>query len=271
MGIQTDPVKIKLIEMFAWFHNYCEENGLRYYAVGGTLLGAVRHGGFIPWDDDIDIAMPRSDYQKIKELSNQPQSGRFRIEFPGQNKDFSYAYGKVYDTSTTLVDNCKFKAKRGLFIDIFPLDGLGDTKEEALDNFKKIDNTVSLFGTKMYAWRKGRKLYKNLAVLFMKLIPLNTKKILDSIEAKCTANDYETSVYVANCLGNWHEREITLRESIGEPILYRFENIEIYGVENADAYLTGVYGDWRKLPPIEKQVSHHDYIELDINKPYISG
>ncbi len=272
MQDNLSAVKAKLLEMFKWFHDFCTENGLRYYAVGGTLLGAVRHGGFIPWDDDVDVAMPRSDYERLKALAKAHQDKRFRLEFPGDADDFVYTYGKVFDASTTLIENSRYKAKRGLFIDIFPLDGLGDTKEEALASFKKIDNTVKLFETKMCAVRKGRSFYKNAAVVLMHCVPdfiLNPKRIFSKIERLSKAHDFDESVYVANCVGNWHEKEIALRSAFGTPTLYKFENMEIYGTEDADTYLGGVYGDWRKLPPEEKRVSHHDYIELDINKPYM--
>lgn len=118
-------IQLKLLDMLKWFHEFCIENKLRYYALGGTMLGAIRHKGFIPWDDDIDVGMPREDYDKMIELVIDKQDEKYRLEKPLQNKDFVYQYCKLYDTSTTLVENTRYKTKRGVYLDIFPLDGIG--------------------------------------------------------------------------------------------------------------------------------------------------
>ena len=133
------PLQNKLLEMFAWLSDFLDKNGLRYYAINGTFLGAVRHKGFIPWDDDIDIALPRCDYQKLIELLSF-QKGKYVIEYPdGRTIDYPYNIAKVYDTSTTMIESLLMEVVRGVYIDVFPLDGLGDTYNEALKTFRKID------------------------------------------------------------------------------------------------------------------------------------
>lgn len=262
----------KLLAMLSWFHEYCQTNGLRYYVIGGTALGAARHQGFIPWDDDIDVGLPRPDYEKLKELC-QEEKGQYRFEFPGEAKDFVYAYGKMYDTTTTLIENTRYKTKRGLFIDIFPLDGVGDTREEGIEHFKKVDKKTNLLSTRTCAWRKGRKLYKNLAVMLMRCVPpciLGAKKLKADIEELSKSRAYDDCKYVANFVGNWHEKEITERAFFGTPTECAFEGITVMRPENVDAFLTGIYGDWRTPPPPEKQVSHHDYILLDLTKSYVN-
>lgn len=133
----------KLVDILSWFHNLCNNNNLNYYAIGGTALGAIRHGGFIPWDDDIDVGMPRTDYEKFIKIANK-YSKKYAIEYPGINKDFLYPYAKIYDTQTTLIENKRYKIKRGIYIDVFPLDGIGNTKKESLKNFKKIDILINM-------------------------------------------------------------------------------------------------------------------------------
>ena len=116
----------RLLIMLKWFHEFCVEHNLRYFALGGTLLGAIRHKGFIPWDDDIDVGMPRADYNKLMELSDQIQSP-YVLETPqSPAKDFIYAYCKLFNTDTTLIEKRKKNMKRVIYIDIFPLDGLGN-------------------------------------------------------------------------------------------------------------------------------------------------
>ena len=89
----------RLLEMLKWFHEFCTKNNLTYYAVGGTTLGAVRHNGFIPWDDDIDVGLPRPDYEKLKQIAKDKvnEKTKYYIEFPSDKKEYAASYGKMYD------------------------------------------------------------------------------------------------------------------------------------------------------------------------------
>lgn len=264
----------KLLDMFAWFHNLCVENNLTYYAIGGTALGAVRHKGFIPWDDDIDVGMPREDYEKLLCLSESiNKNNKFLFEFPNKiNKEYQYPYTKLYDSTTTLIERKKIKVKRGIFIDIFPIDGIGNTEQEALLNFKKIDSKYNLYSARTCALRKGRAWYKNLSITLFRLIPeliWDSYKIIEQIDYMSKKNKYEESEYVANICGAWHEKEIMKKEWLGKPALHKFEDIEMFCPEKYDLYLTKLYGNYMQLPPVEKRISHHDYELIDLNNPYI--
>lgn len=258
----------KLLEMLKWFHNFCVEHNLVYYAIGGTLLGAVRHHGYIPWDDDVDLGLPRKDYVRLIEYMKECNSDKFVLECPSSKKDFVYGYCKLYDTTTTLIENTRYKTKRGAYIDIFPIDGIGNNLEESKKNFTAINRKLNFVNTKVCALRKGRAFYKNLAIILSRCVPGNWQKSLQKVEKLCAAHDYDESLYVGNLYGNWHEKEIVKKEWLGNPRLYTFEDMQLYGPQNADAYLTAIYGDYMTLPPIEKQASHHDYILLDLDKSY---
>lgn len=269
----NDSAQLKktLLEMLSWFHNFCIENDLKYFAVGGTLLGAVRHKGFIPWDDDIDLGMPREDYKKLEKLIGNKENGKYYFETPNTTrKGYYYTYGKLFDTDTTLVENSRDKLPMGVYIDIFPFDGVGETKEEAIKYLSSVKKLQDLLAVRVSGIRKGRSFYKNAAVAVARVIPsflFNDKKLLKKIDSICSGKNFNDSKYVANMNGAWGLREITTREIVGTPKLYDFENIKIYGIEDYDAYLTGVYGNWRQLPPEEKRVSIHDYVYVDLNKP----
>lgn len=261
----------KLTEMLGWYHDVCKKENLRYFVLGGTALGAKRHEGFIPWDDDIDVGMPRNDYEKFIKLGEK-YGNRYIIEYPSQNKDFVYPYTKIYDSSTTLIENTRTKIKRGIYIDVFPLDGCGNSMDESLKRFKKIDKLINLLCTRTCALRSNRSLCKNVAILVSRCIPefiINTQRLMKKINNLSMCLNYDKSEYIANYAGNWHEREISERCWFGEPKLYKFEHLEVFGADNIDAYLKKMYGDYMKLPPEDKRITHHDYVLMDLNKSYL--
>lgn len=270
---QNIELKRKLLNMLSWFHNFCQEHGMRYYVIGGTMLGAARHQGFIPWDDDIDVGMPRSDYRRLEELLKD-YKGRYILETPHTtNKDYFYPMAKLYDTETTLIENTRYKIKRGIYLDIFPLDGVGDSEEESFEFYKKVKFRRYLLLTLTTGIRKGRSIFKNLATALMRVVPdcvLSKKKLLLSLDKLCAQKDFDQCEWVGNLVGNWMNREIMPYRYFGQPQLYVFEEITVFGVQEPDAYLTALYGDWKKLPPIEKQKSHHDFLFIDLNTPYVS-
>lgn len=260
-----NQIQSKLLEMMEWFHQFCVENDLRYYALGGTMLGAKRHEGFIPWDDDIDLGMPRSDYQKLESIMKSMGASRYVIETPNTTaSDYFYPYAKLYDTTTTLIENLKYRIIRGVFIDIFPLDGLGESLEEAENNYKKVERKRNLLLMKTSGIRKGRSFYKNLSVILAKFLPVNEKKLLHEVAEKANVFSFDEVAYGGNALGAWRFKEIMPTRFMGKPKLYHFESIQIFGAEHADEYLTKLYGDWRQLPPEEKRITHHDFVECDL-------
>ena len=262
----------RLLEMLKWFDDYCRTNNLSYYAIGGTLLGAVRHKGFIPWDDDIDLAMPRCDYDRFTDLMKGKKVGNYILEtYNTENEDYCYPYNKIYDVTTTLIENYKKPLKRGIFLDIFPIDGAGNTERDAINWCRFINRRYYFYLTRTAAIRKERSLYKNIAIFLSNLIPtvfINNKKLRISLDMLCRRYTLSESKYAGNLLGNWGVKEILKCKTIGTPTEYEFEGIKILGVEHYDDYLTHIYGDWRKLPPEDKRHSHHDYIQLDLNKSF---
>ena len=267
--VDNSKLKNMLKDMLKWFHDLCIENNLTYYVAAGTMLGAARHQGFIPWDDDVDVLMPRSDIKKLEEIMSN-NSGRYVFESTAtQALDFYYTFPKIYDTTTTLVENTKYKIKRGIYIDIFPIDGMGNTYDEAAKHLKAIRRKYNLLLCKIGGFRKGRSLYKNMAVALFRLLPINEKKLLKQVVELCENINCNECKLSGNALGAYGMKEIMPLSVMGTPKLYKFEDIEVFGAENAEEYLTRLYGDWCKLPPVEKQVPHHDYVSLDLDKSYL--
>ena len=263
----------KLLDMFKWFHEFCMSHGLRYYMIGGTMLGAARHKGFIPWDDDIDVGMPRPDYEKLEQLMKLQGEQRYILETPRTEAlDYFYPISKLYDTQTTLVENTRLKIRRGIFLDIFPLDGIGDSEEESRRNYKAVHWKHNLLLTRVTGIREGRSKLKNAAVRVARLVPgciLDNKKLLLNLEKQCKKYSFEVCSWAGNLLGAYGTKELAPKKYFGKPKLYEFEGQLLFGPQRAEEYLTQIYGDWRKLPPKEKQVSHHDFIEFDLNKSFL--
>lgn len=258
-----------ILEMAKWFHSFCDEHNLCYYIIGGTLLGARRHSGFIPWDDDIDIGMPRPDFERLLDLGEK-LTGRYLFEsYRNRKPDFIYTFGKLYDTNTTLIENQRTPVKRGLYLDIFPIDGIGNSRDDAKRNFKPIRRRIQILSAKACGISKRRSYWKNLAIKLAWLIPGSITSEIEKIVELSKSRDYEKCDYVGNLSGNWFERELVPKKFFGTPKLYNFEDTKLFGCECSDEYLTYVYGEWRKLPPPEKQVSHHDYLFKDLKKGYL--
>ena len=258
----------KLVEMFKWLTEFIERHGLTYYVVAGTLLGAVRHEGIIPWDDDIDIAMPRPDYEKLLELLKEPIEHYVVESCNGEAEDFVYAFAKFYDMNTTMTEHLRKSVTRGVYVDIFPLDGIGNTEAEGVKNYKAIDRANMILAMKVCAYRKDRKWWKNCAVFLGGFLPISVKKYTRKINAKCLKRRYEDCEFVVHSMSTYRFKEIMPKAIYGTPTKYKFEGFEVYGPEKADWYLTRIYGDWRKLPPEDKRRAAHDFEGVDLNVGY---
>lgn len=261
----------KLVEMLEWFHEFCKENNIKYYALGGTALGAIRHNGFIPWDDDVDVGLPRKDYDKLIALMKGKRIKNYILEQPLENKDFVYPYCKIYDTETTLIENTRYKTRRGIYLDIFPLDGVGDSYQESINNFKKVERKINWISAKTCSLNKNKKMFRNIAILFARCVPefiCGWRKTFTKVDEMCRSKSFDDCKYIVNYAGNWREREICEKKTFGESKLCKFENIEICIPNNSHDYLTKMYGDYMKFPPKEKQKTHHDYLYLDLYKGY---
>lgn len=265
-------LQTKLLSMLGWYHNFCVEHDLRYYAIGGTALGAVRHGGFIPWDDDIDVGMPRADYIRFQKLSVDINGKTpYFAEFPSLKKDFVYQFGKLYDTRTTLVESTRYKTKRGIYLDIFPLDGMGNSQEKAVQRIHKIDWLTAIYSTRVCALRRGRKWYKNAAIILSRAVPnalCDYRKIVKEIDYLGQEEDFDGSEFVTNIAGD-NGRKIMRRELFGIPKLWSFEDISIFLPEKVEEYLRSLYGQWELPPPESERISHHDYLYMNLDEGFL--
>lgn len=272
MNNNLNPIQKNLLDIFKWFDAFCRRYELRYYAIGGTLLGAMRHQGFIPWDDDLDVGMPRKDYETFMKLMN-GRKGRYQYEsIFSNNIDFCYTQGKLYDTQTTLIEQRRKTIKRGLYIDIFPIDGIANTLDEAKSSYSAIKWRLALHEAFVTCTRKGRNFWKNAFIKCVHIIPsfvINNRNLRIKIDKLCAEHDFDSYRFGGNLLGTKFSGEIVPLSWFGTPVEAKFEDIKIYIPYDSESYLKHIYGDWKKLPPKENQVTAHDFVSCNLEKGYL--
>jgi len=258
------------IESLRLFIQICDRYKLRYFLLGGSCLGAIRHKGFIPWDDDIDVGMPRSDYNKFLEIAQAELPENMFVQTVITDIEYPMCFAKLRNSNTTFIETSvkNFKINHGVYIDIFPLDGITDDEFERKKHLFKLK--ICHRAKSMY-WYKGNKTITLKSIIYdfvFKIYYRNIRNIIKSEEKLMLKYDYDYSNLVFNYCGAWGEKEITPKEWFGEGKMADFEGISVLVPQNYDAYLTKMYGDYMTLPPIEKRVGHHYCEVIDLEKSY---
>lgn len=240
---------------------YCDEQKLRYYLAYGTLLGAVRHKGYIPWDDDIDILMPRPDYDIfINEFNN--DNSEYKVYTFMNEPNYPWPYAKVSYEKTIYIEKLAvYFDKIGVNIDVFPMDGLPSTHPKR----KKIVDLLmirrKLLNIKHISLSSQRPLYKNAILMFGKILVsgLNYKTLIKLIDQKAKSFEYDEGEYVGCLVWNYGHKEIMSRRVFSNKCKLEFEGKEFYAPKMYDEFLINIYGDYMKLPSKEKRITHHDF------------
>lgn len=241
-------------------HAVCVKHKLKYYLIGGSALGAIRHKGFIPWDDDIDIAFMRKDYELFKQV--------FYKEFD-QTKYFLQSYDTDVDIRAALMRLCikgtlhdhdyerHLHNCKNTYIDIFPLDNVPNNPKERKKHSKDNKTYSQLLVTKLYLRRLNWRQYFNLPLvaryIYTRICPLH---YLQQKKEKCMRK-YENSL--TDCVASMeshysYERQTMQRSIYGTPVLMQFEDTQLYVPEKTHEYLTNLFGDdYMQLPPEDKR------------------
>ena len=260
MILSLDEKKKASLDTLLFFHDYCEKNGLRYTLAYGTLIGAIRHRGFIPWDDDIDIQMPRPDYERL--TSGFADNDRFRVVSCENNKVYMFPYAKMLNEKTARLDGDGNVDDIGLGIDLFPLDGVPEDLESAEKQFRRNNElflkVISRFCYYLTLPSKG---FLNKGKKLAGSIMLKTG-ILKKIALRCNRcpyhTDYEKSDLVSTIVGCYSGMFRVFRKEWFNRMTADFEGHPIYVPEGYDSILRSIYGDYMVLPPENERASTHE-------------
>ncbi len=261
-------LQLKSLEILLYFKKFCEEHNLLFYLCGGCCIGAVRHRGFIPWDDDIDVFMPRDDYEKLGKLWNKyADTDRYSYNRTTENKFVGHVMTTVTDNDTNIIRPWQ-KGKdghKGVVIDILPLDGCAPAGVKR--KIQMIWSMIfSLYCSRMVTVNHGKFISAACQIL-LAIVPSNKLKYKIWKFAEKQMSKYKISDcrYITElCAGPGYMKNEYPKEIFEKAVFKEFESHMMPLPIGYDTYLSIAFGDYMSLPPKEKQVPHHDIIYMDL-------
>lgn len=266
---EMQAVELEILKVVA---NVCEELKLDYFLMYGTLLGAIRHKGFIPWDDDLDIMMKRSDYDKLLDyfIEHEHELLPYKLFSKENNPDYPFMIARICDTRYKYVADNEADCGMGLFVDVYPLDGAGHTWKEVERKgvYFRFLSSMCFLATRErffvdhveYSSKKsiGTTIVKFPLYIIAKILGRDFFfKKLDKLKVKY---QYDLCDYVGPT--TWqsdYRRDVMKKELVDKTVFVEFEDGMFRVPERYDEVLKQKYGDYMKLPPKEKQVATHNY------------
>ena len=261
-----NEVQTHLLKIFKEFVRVCEKHHLRYFVDSGTLIGAMRHKGFVPWDDDIDVMMPRDDFDKFVKLQYEYEGTPYFIQTWRTDPHYTYCFAKLRDSSTTFIENfyVNHRINHGLWIDIFVLDGVS-YKVKPREKFAHRFRFTWWMSYMSYLPQLTRKFHKEtffkdlglniIGCLFYIMDPFHIRNRI--VERFMKKHTLDKAKMVANYYDFKPKKQAMRKELFDEYIQVPFEDMMVNAPKGYDEYLTILYGDWRTPPPKDKQIGMH--------------
>ncbi len=270
-----NELQSKILEIFKEFDRICRDNDLKYFAIGGTCIGAIRHKGFIPWDDDLDVAMPLEDYNRFREVAPSSLAPQYQIHDYEEHEKCGYQFLKLFDRNTTYIEerNNNPDSCMGVFIDIMPIacwdDNVVSKLKILIINYYKQLNVCRRF----FRCDEVSPKIKLLQVImrpFYRNKPFNYFSL--KIEQIVKKNNQFYSKSPGCIFFTWRrpKRSLFSYEIFKECLLVAFEDTEIPVPIGYDRYLRKDFGDYMVLPPENKRISIHPPVVIDLENSYLN-
>lgn len=260
--LTLNEIKQTELQLLKIFNTFCRENNIRYFLSNGTLLGAVKYKGFIPWDDDVDVLVPREDYERL--ISSFKSNEKYQLFSFESNPDYRYPFAKLCDMSTRKIEHgMNNGVELGVDIDIFPLDLWDNDSDKAKREVKQIQNYMFCLGlTKLSKPDSINRIKRIIKALVMAAVKMFGSKyfIRKIINVSNKKGQKESSYCGCKIWCIYGEREIIPAEVFAETVETEFEGENFPAPVGYDIYLRSLYGDYEIDPPAEKQKTHHSFV-----------
>lgn len=248
------------LEILNEFVSICEKHNLEYFLAGGTLLGAVRHKGFIPWDDDIDVGMPRKDYNKFIKICKNELNSRFFLDCYETNKYCWSPFAKIRIRNTKMIEDMSknSKSNQGIWIDIFPYNNIKKQFSKIHKFQQKINDCIrTLITIKLdIPYYNGTEKKKKIIKVCLKFVPI---KLLHFIYKGILNININDDMEFMSCYsGSYGMTKETFKSNVFLPLsTVEFCGIKFKAPNKSHDYLTQLYGNYLELPPKEKRITHN--------------
>ena len=266
--IGLDELKVIQMDVMSAVHRFCEEHNLKYSLACGSMLGAARHKGYIPWDDDIDIYVPRDDYERMADIFPELWEGKYSFITLKRDKRWFTPYGKGCDVRTGLKEKNGHNYTLGVNIDVFPVDDVPDNETDWLRYNRTRRRIVFLHNMSVcidqfpiFNFKPGksrlRVLCATIFILFMRCTSARFwARVLQWYAKKNNGKGY---THMFECVMGMFQKHPFDKSLFDHRVLMPFEDRMFMCFEDYDNYLSNGFGNWRELPPVEKRVSHHTF------------
>ncbi len=256
--LSCDEIKQRVFEVLCYIDDVCQRNNIVYYIDSGTLLGAVRHKGFIPWDDDVDILVDRADYKRFIDVINADKS-HYKVLSMHNTKNYHYLFAKVVDTDTELIEEPVSVDGMGAFVDVFPIDHLPTSKFRR----RMFQRVIHLYRMALTVLRRNDQGDKpsgaKQKVVYFLFRRKGWRKVQLELDRMLTRKKDQKTKYKGNVVCSCNPYRDVETRIYGKPVKVQFESREFNAPCKYKEYLTILYGDYMQLPPEDKRVSNHDF------------